>query len=147
MASCRLQQGQKQYHLLIIMHSSQADCSRDSGVTISNQCAGDYAWAGETCCLISTHWRHVSRGLLPISGAGWRFRCANKKNFQQRGARLTATDFHRGTGILVVAFSSGLFELYQVRVLPRQVALFPQKPQLPAGLATGELCLKSCIVP
>ena len=49
-----------------------------------------------------------------LSGAGWRFRCANKMNFQQRGARLTAVDFHKDTGILVVAFTNGLFELYQV---------------------------------
>jgi periodic tryptophan protein 2 len=34
--------------------------------------------------------------------------------FSQRGARLSAVDLHRSTGVLVAAFSNGLFELYQL---------------------------------
>jgi hypothetical protein len=32
----------------------------------------------------------------------------------QRGAKLSAADFHKGTGVLVVGFSNGLFDLYQL---------------------------------
>lgn len=34
--------------------------------------------------------------------------------FMQRGARLSAADYHKASGILVVGFSNGLFELYQL---------------------------------
>lgn len=34
--------------------------------------------------------------------------------FLQRGARLSAADYHKASGILVAGFSNGLFELYQL---------------------------------
>lgn len=34
--------------------------------------------------------------------------------FMQRGARLSAADYHKPSGILVAGFSNGLFELYQL---------------------------------
>lgn len=39
---------------------------------------------------------------------------ASKHYFMQRGARLSAVDYHKPSGVLVVGFSNGLFELYQL---------------------------------
>lgn len=49
----------------------------------------------------------------PVLAAGvW---CLSSKHyFNQRGAKVSAADFHKATGVLVVGFSNGLFELYQL---------------------------------
>ncbi len=38
-----------------------------------------------------------------------------KHFFNQRGAKVTAVDYHRVTGMLVVGFSNGIFDLFEVR--------------------------------
>lgn len=38
----------------------------------------------------------------------------SKHFFNQRGAKVTAVDFHKATGILVVGFSNGIFDLFEV---------------------------------
>lgn len=47
----------------------------------------------------------------------------SKHFFNQRGAKVTAIDFHKKTGILVVGFSNGIFDLFEVRPLhcPSQI--------------------------
>ena len=50
-----------------------------------------------------------------MSGAGGRWRLGAKHFFNQRGAQVTALDFHRETGMLVVGFSNGIFDLFEVR--------------------------------
>uniref|UniRef100_A0A383VAW3 Small-subunit processome Utp12 domain-containing protein n=1 Tax=Tetradesmus obliquus TaxID=3088 RepID=A0A383VAW3_TETOB len=50
--------------------------------------------------------------LPPLAQGGWVLSC--KHFFMQRGARLSAADYHRPSGVLVVGFSNGLFELYQL---------------------------------
>jgi periodic tryptophan protein 2 len=50
---------------------------------------------------------------LPSLAQGtWGLSC--KHYFMQRGARLSAVDYHKPSGVLVVGFSNGLFELYQL---------------------------------
>jgi periodic tryptophan protein 2 len=39
---------------------------------------------------------------------------SGKHYFMQRGARLSAVDYHKPSGVLVAGFSNGLFELYQL---------------------------------
>lgn len=41
----------------------------------------------------------------------------SKHFFNQRGAKVTAIDFHKATGILVVGFSNGIFDLFEVKLL------------------------------
>ncbi|KAK9915110.1 hypothetical protein WJX75_004822 [Coccomyxa subellipsoidea] len=43
-----------------------------------------------------------------------RWQLAEKHFFNQRGARLTALDYHKASRIMVVAFSSGIFDIYQL---------------------------------
>ncbi len=50
-------------------------------------------------------------GLVSAEG---RWQLAEKHFFNQRGARLTALDYHKPSRIMVVAFSSGIFDIYQV---------------------------------
>jgi periodic tryptophan protein 2 len=53
------------------------------------------------------------RQQLPALAQGsWVLSC--KHFFMQRGARLSAVDYHKPSGVLVVGFSNGLFELYQL---------------------------------
>ena len=42
----------------------------------------------------------------------------SKHFFNQRGAKVTAIDFHKGTGVLVVGFSNGIFDLFEVSAGP-----------------------------
>ena len=49
-----------------------------------------------------------------MSPAEGRWRLKDKHFFNQRGAHLTALDYHKSTNMLVVAYSSGVFDLYQV---------------------------------
>ncbi|KAK9830156.1 hypothetical protein WJX72_010038 [[Myrmecia] bisecta] len=46
--------------------------------------------------------------------AGGQWRLGSKHFFNQRGARLTAADYHPATGMLVVGFTNGIFDLYQL---------------------------------
>ena len=60
-----------------------------------------------------------------MSPAEGRWRLKDKHFFNQRGAHLTALDYHKATNMLVVAYSSGVFDLYQVSCaqhLPRTVS-------------------------
>jgi len=52
--------------------------------------------------------------LESMTAAEGRWRLKDKHFFNQRGAHLTALDYHKPTNMLVVAFSSGVFDLYQV---------------------------------
>lgn len=47
-----------------------------------------------------------------------RWRLGEKHFFNQRGAHLTALDYHKPSRIMVVAFSSGIFDIYQVSAYP-----------------------------
>lgn len=47
-------------------------------------------------------------------GAEGRWQLAEKHFYNQRGARLTALDYHKPSRIMVVGFSSGIFDIYQV---------------------------------
>ncbi|KAF6253746.1 WD40-repeat-containing domain protein [Scenedesmus sp. NREL 46B-D3] len=47
-----------------------------------------------------------------LAQGSWGLSC--KHFFMQRGARLSAVDYHKPSGVLVVGFSNGLFELYQL---------------------------------
>ena len=53
--------------------------------------------------------------MLERAGGSWRL--AAKHFFNQRGARLSAVDYHGLSGMLVAAFSNGVFDLYEVRPL------------------------------
>lgn len=52
--------------------------------------------------------------LESMTAAEGRWRLKDKHFFNQRGAHLTALDYHKPTNMLVVAFSSGVFDLYEV---------------------------------
>ena len=52
-----------------------------------------------------------------VDNAEGRWQLAEKHFFNQRGARLTALDYHKASRIMVVAFSSGIFDIYQVKPL------------------------------
>ncbi|KAL3138072.1 hypothetical protein ABBQ38_005303 [Trebouxia sp. C0009 RCD-2024] len=49
-----------------------------------------------------------------MSFAGGRWRLGGKHFFNQRGAQVTALDFHKQTGMLVVGFSNGIFDLFEM---------------------------------
>lgn len=75
------------------------------------------------CCLLQagramvhTHAKHSAH--CAASGAGGAWRLAQKHYFNQRGARLSAVDYHGPTGMLVAAFSNGIFDLYEVTTAP-----------------------------
>lgn len=46
--------------------------------------------------------------------AGGRWRLDEKMYFNQRGAKVSAADWHPGSGMLVVAFTNGIFDLYEM---------------------------------
>ena len=54
-----------------------------------------------------------------MCGAEGRWQLKDKHFFNQRGAHLTALDYHKPTNMLVVAYSSGVFDLYQVMLAER----------------------------
>ena len=73
--------------------------------------------------------------------SGGRWRLGAKHFFNQRGAKVTAVDFHRATGMLVVGFSNGIFDLFEVCNLfqpalhaPLPICLFAYLPILPICL-------------
>lgn len=53
-----------------------------------------------------------------VGPAAGRWRLGEKRYFDHRGAQLSAVAFHRSTSLMVAAFSSGVFELYQVGSIP-----------------------------
>ena len=57
----------------------------------------------------------ISWESLCVTGGGWRL--GAKHFFNQRGAQVTAIDFHKETGMLVVGFSNGIFDLFEVRAM------------------------------
>jgi hypothetical protein len=67
----------------------------------------------------------------PSAGGAWRL--AEKHFFNQRGARLTAADYHGPSGMLVAAFSNGVFDLYEVR--PPLARMRPQQERTHGGVA------------
>jgi hypothetical protein len=48
----------------------------------------------------------------PLPGGSWAL--AAKHYFNQRGAKVSACDYHRGSGLLVVGYTNGLFDLHQL---------------------------------
>ncbi len=56
--------------------------------------------------------------------AGGTWRLAEKHFFNQRGARLSAIDYHGATGMLVAGFSNGIFDLYEVRLPGRPCRVY-----------------------
>lgn len=46
--------------------------------------------------------------------AGGHWKLDEKHYFNQRGAKASAADYHAGTGMLVVAFTNGIFDLYEL---------------------------------
>jgi len=56
-----------------------------------------------------------ARLICCLVGTGGRWRLGAKHFFNQRGAKVTAVDYHRATGMLVVGFSNGIFDLFEVR--------------------------------
>ena len=53
---------------------------------------------------VMVHWR----------GAGGQWWLNSRHFLQLRGAKVTAVDFHRSSGVLLTAYSSGIFELHQM---------------------------------
>ncbi|KAA6423408.1 MAG: WD40 repeat [Trebouxia sp. A1-2] len=49
-----------------------------------------------------------------VCWAGGRWRLGAKHFCNQRGAKVTAVDYHRATGMLVVGFSNGIFDLFEL---------------------------------
>jgi hypothetical protein len=47
-------------------------------------------------------------------GVGGHWKLEEKLYFNQRGARVSAADYHAGSGMLVVAFTNGIFDLYEL---------------------------------
>ena len=47
-----------------------------------------------------------------------RWKLQVKHLFNQRGARVTCADLHKATGMLVVGFSNGIFDLFEVSIGP-----------------------------
>ena len=45
-------------------------------------------------------------------GGNWKLE--EKLYFNQRGGRVSAADYHAGSGMLVVAFTNGIFDLYEL---------------------------------
>ncbi|DBA78910.1 hypothetical protein WJX77_008158 [Trebouxia sp. C0004] len=62
----------------------------------------------------STSGRQHTEQQQTISFAGGRWRLGAKHFFNQRGAKVTAVDYHRATGMLVVGFSNGIFDLFEL---------------------------------
>ena len=56
--------------------------------------------------------RQILRIALVAVGGHWKLE--EKLYFNQRGARVSAADYHAGTGMLVVAFTNGIFDLYEL---------------------------------
>jgi hypothetical protein len=47
-------------------------------------------------------------------GSDGHWKLEEKLYFNQRGARVSAADYHAGSGMLVVAFTNGIFDLYEL---------------------------------
>jgi periodic tryptophan protein 2 len=58
----------------------------------------------------------VHSGASPHIGfcAAGHWKLEEKLYFNQRGARVSAADYHAGSGMLVVAFTNGIFDLYEL---------------------------------
>ncbi len=66
--------------------------------------------------------RSKADGRVAMRAAG-RWRLCLKQFFNQRGAHLSAADYHRGSAMLVAAFSNGIFDLYQASMSPQTCTL------------------------
>ncbi|KAL0036124.1 hypothetical protein WJX79_004341 [Trebouxia sp. C0005] len=62
----------------------------------------------------STSGRQHAEQQQTTSFAGGRWRLGAKHFCNQRGAKVTAVDYHRATGMLVVGFSNGIFDLFEL---------------------------------
>lgn len=62
----------------------------------------------------STSGRQDTEQQQTTSFAGGRWRLGAKHFFNQRGAKVTAVDYHTATGMLVVGFSNGIFDLFEL---------------------------------
>ena len=51
---------------------------------------------------------------LHDTSAGGHWKLDEKLYFNQRGAKASAADYHAGSGMLVVAFTNGIFDLYEL---------------------------------
>jgi periodic tryptophan protein 2 len=51
---------------------------------------------------------------IPAAPAGGSWALTAKHYFNQRGAKVSACDYHRASGLLVVGYTSGLFDLHQL---------------------------------
>jgi hypothetical protein len=57
---------------------------------------------------------HSTSSSTQFVAAGGHWKLDEKLYFNQRGARVSAADYHAGSGMLVVAFTNGIFDLYEL---------------------------------
>lgn len=92
-------------------------------------------------CLASNHNQFLTelvcyaRLIRCLVYTGGRWRLGAKHFFNQRGAKVTAVDYHSATGMLVVGFSNGIFDLFEVRRLYMSFLLCHVSPCCSALLA------------
>ena len=66
--------------------------------------------AGREAVLFST----LIAGLNLICDAGGQWWLSSRRHLQLQGAKVTAVAYHRGSGVLLTAYSSGIFDLHQM---------------------------------
>ena len=101
------------------IHNSTRPHAKGQDTWVSSQCGK------QSLCSRSCHASNHNQSLTvcvccarliccPVCTGG-RWRLGAKHFFNQRGAKVTAVDYHRATGMLVVGFSNGIFDLFEVR--------------------------------
>ena len=61
----------------------------------------------------------------------------SKHYLMQRSAKVSAVDLHRGSGLLLVAFTSGTFDIYQMPAFQHLQALSVTRHRITAATFNG----------
>lgn len=87
----------------------------------------------------------VLEGLLLSGTAGGHWKLHEKFYFNHRGAKASAADWHIASGMLVVAFSNGIFDLYEMPAFQSVHTLSVSRQRITATAfnTTGNLVLSS----
>ena len=71
--------------------------------------------------------------------AGGEWKLSSKDYLMQRSAKVSAVELHRGSGLLLVAFSTGTFELYQMPSFQQLHALSVTRHRITSATFNGEI--------
>lgn len=63
---------------------------------------------------------------------------SSKQYLMQRSAKVSAVDLHRGSGLLLVAYNSGTFDLYQMPAFTHLQALSVTRHRITSATFNGE---------